>query len=91
VIQIQEIKSRIGSQVRRKEASPRKCPARRFVCRWGLQFTLGLIPLFQAGERSSGVDQSITQSKAALSLSDFWLSDHTRNYVSTYRIFAPAR
>ena len=28
---------------------------------------------------------------AALSLSDFWLSDHTQNYVSTYRIFAPAR
>lgn len=40
---------------------------------------------------SSNVDQSITTSQAALSLSDFWLSDHTRNYVSTYRIFAPAR
>ncbi|KAG5103863.1 hypothetical protein JHK82_044060 [Glycine max] len=32
-----------------------------------------------------------TNTKAALSLSDFLLSDHTRNYVSTYRIFAPYR
>ncbi|MFS7911093.1 hypothetical protein Hanom_Chr02g00113961 [Helianthus anomalus] len=36
MIQIQEKKSRIGSQVRRKEASPRKCSAPRFFCRWGL-------------------------------------------------------
>jgi hypothetical protein len=27
---------------------------------------------------------------AALSLSDFWLFDHTRNYVFTYRLFALA-
>lgn len=36
MIQIQEKKSRIVSQVRRKEASPRKCSAPRFFCRWGL-------------------------------------------------------
>lgn len=35
--------------------------------------------------------RSRTSIKAALSLSDFWLSDHTRNYVSTYCIFAPSR
>ncbi|KAL6496737.1 hypothetical protein OROHE_027363 [Orobanche hederae] len=36
-------------------------------------------------------NRSITQSQAVPSLSDFLLSDHTRNYVSTYRIFAPPR
>jgi len=41
--------------------------------------------------RSSVLRTSINLSQAALSLSDFLLSDHTRNYVSTYRIFAPAR
>nr|QXU75678.1 Atp9 [Hoya lithophytica] len=28
-------KSGIGSQVRRKEASPRKCSSPKFLCRWG--------------------------------------------------------
>lgn len=46
------------------------------------------------GEREAGpltANRSITQSQAVPSLSDFLLSDHTRNYVSTYRIFAPPR
>ena len=39
-------------------------------------------------ERSLGGDQSITQNHWTLfSLSDFWLSYYTRNYVFTYRIF----
>ena len=40
--------------------------------------------------RLSVVQTSVNLSQAALSLSDFWLSDHTQNYVSTYRIFALA-
>ena len=36
-IQIQE--KRVESQVRRKEASPKKCFARRLVCNWSLQFS----------------------------------------------------
>lgn len=49
------------------------------------------------GRKGSGqagpftANRSITQSQAVPSLSDFLLSDHTRNYVSTYRIFAPPR
>lgn len=41
--------------------------------------------------RSSVLRTSINLSLGFYSLSDFLLSDHTRNYVSTYRIFAPPR
>ena len=43
------------------------------------------------GGRQTYHDRLKPSSLAALSLSDFWLFDHTRNYVFTYSLFALAR